>query len=374
MLRRQIKIEIVLFFVATLVCVGGFLVSVSADIQNSSQDINIHAQVGGGCSATCGNHIVECSEVCDLGSGVNGACGQTCSSACTRVTDPPACPPDHTLAITNLQSLANYTTATISWNVSTDISGVVSCGPVNYGLDSTYGQTIAAVSSSLGWATNFSGLTTGTLYYYNFTCSVGGSSISTSSSFTTAGAPVVITTVDLTVLAKPGMRITKTGGNYSFGGSVLFYNPITGKTTSTVNNLVFNNAGMATASSVRLPVGSGWQAYLKGAGYLSKKITGINIVSGQNLTLDFTDNDTYRLTGGDLAGNIGDGVNSDLVSFLRQFSRDDFIDILDVSKADVLFNSDAGNYANLNGDQIVDMQDTSIILINWNRFGSMINI
>ena len=84
---------------------------------------------------------------------------------------------------------------------------------------------------------------------------------------------------------------------------------------------------------------------------------GVNIVNGQDLTLDFTDNGQFELLAGDVAGtDIAPGL------------KDNFVDILDVSAEDVKFNSQ-DLIMDLNRDGIVDVLDVSVLLVNFNKAG-----
>ena len=117
--------KIIFLVVAVSLINGIFLSSAKA---NSSQSINIQAQItGGGCVGPC----------------CNGGCS------------------DSVPTISGVTSSVSYTSAVINWSAS-DVEGPVNVVFV-YGLTNSYGQTGLVTGN---YSTNLSGLATSTLYYF----------------------------------------------------------------------------------------------------------------------------------------------------------------------------------------------------------------
>jgi len=251
--------------------------------------------------------------------------------------------------ITGMVTVPGFTTATVSWTV-TDDTGIGACY-FDYGLTPLYGMS--AMPIGLGdFSVNLSGLATGTIYYFLITCLDSSSNPATANgTFLTNSA---LFQNSLIILAKPEKRVPKTGGNWDVDAAVLFYNPVTHELIHTLNTAL-SNTGSSTVMDNLLPVGN-YEAVLKGQSHLAKKIINVNIINGENATLDFTASSTFYLLAGDVQGT---GL------------KDNFVDILDISAVDVRFNS-TNLEADLNRDGIVDVLDMSIVLINYNKPGDPI--
>lgn len=275
------------------------------------------------------------------------------ASGCSGCTVGDITPP----VVTNVSSTPGTNTSTVKW-MATDESGIRSCF-FYYGLNDNNNITAAPVS--LGgnyYGVDLTGLATSTVYTFQLFCQDNTGNNSTplnTGSFATLGGIVH----SLTVWAKPEKRVSKTGGNDEVNVTLLIYDPGEQKTVFS-KAISLNSVGSSTQYNVPVPVGHNLQAILKGESHLAKKIVGVNIVNGQDLTLDFTDGGQFELLAGDVAG-------TDIVPGLK----DNFVDILDVSAEDVKFNSQ-DLIMDLNRDGIVDVLDVSVLLVNFNKAGDAI--
>ncbi|MDD2758564.1 MAG: hypothetical protein PHD72_04325 [Patescibacteria group bacterium] len=253
--------------------------------------------------------------------------------------------------IADVTSTVNLTTSTVTWT-ATDNYSLSSCN-LNYGPTTEY-ATLATTNRDGGnfWV-NFSGLQAGTNYYFLITCLDGSSNQTQSAGSFTTLSPGFTGTIHIRAL--PEKRVTKTGGNSAVDAQLLLVNPTTHQTVYT-KNISLDNAGSSTLRDTAVPTGH-YNAVLKGQSHLSKKIIGVNIVAGNDMTLDFSDAGAFYLLAGDVQGT---GL------------KDNQVDILDVSAEDVKFRAtDLNN--DLNRDGIVDVLDMSIILVNYNKSGDPIS-
>ena len=272
------------------------------------------------------------------------------ASGCINCTVGDTVPP----VVANVSSTPGTTTSTVKW-IATDNVGVRACY-FYYGLGGNNNISVTPVSlGSNYYSVDLTGLATSTIYTFQLFCQDTSGLNSTplaTGSFATLGGIVH----SLTVRAKPEKRVSKTGGNDNVNTTLLIYDPSLQKTVFS-KSISLNAVGSSTQYNVPMPVGNNLQAILKGESHLAKKIVGVNIVNGQDLTLDFTDNGQFELLAGDVAGtDIAPGL------------KDNFVDILDVSAEDVKFNSQ-DLIMDLNREGIVDVLDVSVLLVNFNKSG-----
>lgn len=322
---------------------------------------NIDVGVGVLSTAVCGNNIVEPPEECDTGAArVDCPTSATCSLTC-KINNCGS--PYHDLispVISNVSTTPGYTTSSFTW-VATDNIAVAYCN-LNYDTSLAYTHNALVNFSFSNYWSDLSNLTSSTLYYYSLVCGDGaGNTAMATGTFTTLGGTINT----LTIVAEPEKRVPRPGGNLAMQGWVIIYDPLTEKI---VKQLPINldATGRQIFHSVDVPVGNNYWAVIKGNAHLAKKIIGIDITAGMDLTLDFTDGGSFSLLAGDLAGDLrGTTHTGDLVDFLKSISRDDYLDVMDAAAADLRFGNPSTDIANLNGDDTVDIQDISMILSNW---------
>lgn len=249
--------------------------------------------------------------------------------------------------ISNVTSTVNFTTSTVSWT-AVDESAILNC-TFYYGESTAYGNSASVAGSGSSFYANISGLTSGTDYNFLISCiDTYGNPGTATGMFSTLASEYKNS---LIILAKPEKRVPKTGGNYDMGATLRLYDSTT-KVLAYSTDLTFGATGSTTVSGNGIPVGT-YDAMLKGEAHLAKRIINVNIVNGSNTTLDFTQANTFYLYTGDVQGM---GL------------KDNFVDILDVSKEDVEFNSSQKVF-DLNRDGAVDVLDISAVLTNFNMRG-----
>jgi hypothetical protein len=249
--------------------------------------------------------------------------------------------------ISNVSSTVNYTTSMVSWT-ATDISTIQYCN-FYYGLTESYGSSAASANSLSDYQVNLSGLEMGTLYYFMISCLDSFGNLGTyTGDFTTLSTEFENA---LILLAKPEKRVAKSGGNYDMGATLRLYDSVSGDLAYS-GDVNFDANGMAAIYDAGISTGN-YTAMLKGEAHLGKRITNVEIANDASTTIDFTIDDNFYLYAGDVQGT---GL------------KDNFIDILDVSKEDTEFNIYQKIY-DLNRDGAVDVLDISIILTNFNTQG-----
>ncbi len=260
-------------------------------------------------------------------------------------------PPDSTgPTITDVTSTIGYTTGTVSWT-AIDASSVQNCY-FDYGLTELFGLSLAPLQIGDNYSVQFSGLASGTPYYYKITC------LDNYSNTTMATGTVVTLSAGfqkkLYIQAKPEKRVPKTNGNWGLNATLLLYNSVT-KDLIYWKNIVVSNTGTSTLQDFAIPTGN-FEAVLKGESHLAKKIINVTISNVDDTTLDFTESNVFYLLAGDVQGT---GL------------KDNFVDILDISAIDIQFNSTEQVF-DINRDDIVDVLDTSAVLVNYNLGGDEI--
>jgi hypothetical protein len=249
--------------------------------------------------------------------------------------------------ISNVTSTVNFTTSTVSWT-AVDENPILNC-TLYYGETTAYGNSATVAGSGSSFYAGLSGLTMGTDYYFLISClDTYGNPGTATGMFSTLASEYKN---NLIILAKQEKRVPKSGGNYDMGATLRLYDSTT-KVLAYSADLSFGATGSTTISGGGIPVGT-YDAMLKGEAHLAKRIINVNIVNGSNTILDFTQANTFYLYTGDVQGT---GL------------KDNFVDILDVSKEDVEFNSGIKVF-DLNRDGAVDVLDISAVLTNFNMRG-----
>ncbi|MFA5127683.1 MAG: hypothetical protein WC457_01595 [Patescibacteria group bacterium] len=252
--------------------------------------------------------------------------------------------------ISNVSSTVNFTTSTVSWT-AVDDNAILNC-TFYYGESTAYGHSATVAGSGSSFYADLSGLLMGTDYYFLISClDTYGNPGTATGMFSTLASEFKN---NLIILAKPEKRVPKTGGNYDMGATLRLYDSTT-KALAYSTDLSFGATGSTTISGNGIPVGT-YDAMLKGEAHLAKRIINVNIVNGSNTTLDFTQANTFYLYTGDVQGT---GL------------KDNFVDILDVSKEDIEFNSSQKIF-DLNRDGAVDVLDISAVLTNFNMRGDAV--
>lgn len=293
--------------------------------------------------------------ICGLFGVANFVYGESQSSGVNvqmTVPNPPGGDPgpgagDASPVISNVTTTPAATSSVVTWTVTDDhgLSNVT----FNYSADLSYDLS-AFVSGN--YRVNLTGLTSDTVYYFKIVATDTATNVvEYTGSFTTLSDKIK----SLKIYAKPEKRVSKPGGNLALNVTVVFYNPATQQVIYTLNTNL-DKTGSSNFYNITMPTAIGLEAVLKGESHLAKKIVGVNLVNGQNIILDFTDNGQFALLAGDVQGT---GL------------KDNFVDILDVSAENVKFN---GTYLNedLNRDGVVDVLDMSMVLVNFNRGGALI--
>jgi hypothetical protein len=272
--------------------------------------------------------------------------------------------------ISNVVSTTDFYSAVITWEVNFNHTGSGNTTTIVYGKDFNYGSsTVVTVSGTL-FTTEIENLEADTLYYFKITATNGAPLTAEAyGTFQTQKATILN---NLTILAHPEKRVEKAGGNFGVDNATVFFLDQTASTILAEFTTVLEDDGSTIISNITVPEGTALTAVLKTNSHLGKRLNGINTTEG-DLTLDFTESNSFYLFAGDMAGDLkGDVLNNSFAEFLQNAKQDEFIDILDISSVVSKFNNQqTGERANLNGDNIVDAQDISIVLSNWNKTGDM---
>jgi hypothetical protein len=252
--------------------------------------------------------------------------------------------------ISDVTSTVNFTTSTVSWT-AVDESTIQSCS-FYYGETTAYGSSATVENSLSTYHVDLSGLTEGTDYYFLISClDSSGNPGSATGFFSTLSSAFQNS---LIIIAKQEKRVPKTGGNYDMDAFLLLYNPTTEALVYS-RALTFDGTGSTTLTDASIPTGN-YDAVIKGETHLAKRIINVDIVNGVDVTLDFTLSNTFYLYTGDVQGT---GL------------KDNFVDILDVSKENVEFGSGVKVF-DLNRDGAADVLDISAVLTNFNMSGDAI--
>ena len=249
--------------------------------------------------------------------------------------------------ISDVTTTMSYTTGTVAWT-AVDASTIQNC-TIYYGKTSSYGSQATAENSLSSYHVNLTGLDQAADYYFMISCLDSYGNYGTyTGMFSTLSAEFKNA---LVIKAKPEKRVPKTGGNYDMDAILRLYDSTTGALMYS-GGVSFGATGVATVTDAGIPTGN-FSAVLKGETHLAKRISNIEIVNGASTTIDFTQGNTFYLYTGDVQGT---GL------------KDNFVDILDVSKEDTEFNIYQKVY-DLNRDGAVDVLDISAILTNFNLRG-----
>ncbi len=273
--------------------------------------------------------------------------------------------------IYDVSSSTGMTTARVVWKIN-DYGYGLNTTSIFYSTDYSYINTVSVFSSGTEFVADISGLQSDTVYNFRITArnnSLVDATPYQPAQFKTQKAHILNS---LTVLAKPEKRVVKTGGNYGAVANLLFFDFASG-TILLNTTTALSQTGTTTLYNVEVPEATNLAVVLKTTSHLAKRLNGVN-TAVTDLTLDFTDNNTFYLLAGDMAGDLEILPPPDpFAQFLQSARRDEFVDILDISAIVSKFNNQIpGEPANLNMDSIVDAQDISIVLGNWNKEGDII--
>jgi len=269
-------------------------------------------------------------------------------------------PPEGELLLNLVSTSTSFSTATVKWTANSQ-AGIEVCN-FDYGEDESYSLNVNPTHVDNLYIVSLSGLSSSTTYNFNISCESNDDvAESLVGDFTTKiNEDVIIVTVDLTVLACPEKR---GGSNNSVGGLLVFYDPVQ-KVTLGMKQIDIDTNGYHRNNKAKLPEHNNLAVYFKGRSHLAKKITGVNVVAGASLVLNFTDDTNlnfgnFKLKAGDVQGSWP-GL------------KDNFVDVLDLSAVDVRLNQMADFDADLNNDNIVDVLDMSMVLGNFNLGGDVL--
>jgi len=273
--------------------------------------------------------------------------------------------------IINIVSTTNFYQAVITWEVNFKYTDGINTTSIFYGKGD-YVSSTAVIASGTKFSAILEGLETDTVYTFKIEAT---NKVSLKDeeyrSFKTEKAKIL---KSLTILAKPEKRDLKNGLNYS-AEATLFFLDQTGAEIKFEDSFVLDASGTTTLINKEVTEGTAMIAMLKTDSHLAKRLNGIN-TTGETLILDFTENNSFYLLAGDLAGNLSAlGSANIFAEFLQAARQDDFVDIMDVSTVVSKFNDDnqVNERANLNGDYVVDAQDISMVLSNFRKKGNIWN-
>lgn len=267
--------------------------------------------------------------------------------------------------ISNISSTTEYYSAVIFWEVDFNHTGSGNTTTIVYGKDFNYSSSTAVIVSGTLFTTEIENLEADTLYYFKITA-INGISLTAEAygTFQTQKATILN---NLTILAHPEKRAEKAGGNFGVDNATVFFLDQTASTILAEFTTVLEDDGSTTISNITVPKGTVLTAVLKTNAHLGKRLNGIN-TTGNDLTLDFTVNNTYVLMAGDV---ISDGLNnfqnSTLITVLNDMERDDVADIQDVSLVDMMYRNSLGGVTDLNKDNTVDTADIMTALYNFQQ-------
>ncbi len=296
--------------------------------------------------------------------------GRDCGGSCPQCpcTDCGGLPP----SIINIVSTTGFYQATVGWEVNFKYEGPNNTTSFFYGHALDLASTTEVFTSGTEFFVSIGGLIQDTEYDFVIRATnVIGKTAEVYGKFKTEKAKIL---KSLTILAKPEKRDLKNGLNYS-ADATLFFLDQTGAEIKFEDSFVLDASGTTTLINKEVAEGTAMVAMLKTDSHLAKRLNGIN-TTGETLILDFTENNSFYLLAGDMAGDLSAlGSENIFAEFLQAARQDDFIDIMDVSTVVSKFNDDnqANERANLNGDYVVDAQDISMVLSNWNQKGNIWN-
>ena len=271
--------------------------------------------------------------------------------------------------IYDVVSSTAMTTARVVWKVN-DFGFGLSTTSILYSTDFSFSNTAFAIVSGTEFIADISGLQPNTTY--NFRIIAKNNSFVDAVPFQNQFRTKEGNILNLTLLAKPEKRVPKIGGNYSALARLIFFDAAS-NTVLMDTSTALSPTGSTTIYNVLVPEGTSLVAILKTNAHLAKRINGVNTMIS-DLILDFTENNTFYLLAGDMAGDLQNPTaQNPFTQFLQSVHQDEFVDILDISAVVSKFNDQTiGERSNLNGDNIVDAQDISIILGNWNKEGDIV--
>lgn len=251
--------------------------------------------------------------------------------------------------ITNVTTTPMLNSAAVQWK-ATDDNKLDRCD-LSYGLAPNLNKTTSSIEvTSTIYKSELKNLQSDSLYEFKIECYDDNNQISTKSgdfkTYKTAK-------VNLKIKAKPEKRVDKQGGNLDTDFNFFLIATSSNKSVYKISGTT-NSSGTWKKKQISINSGQGYKAVLKGKSHLSKRVTGINISDGQDLTINFSDKSV--LQAGDVAGN---GL------------KDNFIDILDLSAVQNRLNT-SNKEADLNRDGIVDVLDISILMNNFNDSGDQL--
>jgi|GEM_PF-3273873 len=272
--------------------------------------------------------------------------------------------------IYDVRSSTTMTSAKIVWKVN-DYGYGLNTTSVTYSIDYFFANTAPAIVSGTEFIADISGLQSDTVYNFRILARNNSfvDAVPVQSQFKTQKGNVLNS---LTILAKPEKRVPKTGGNFGATASLIFYDTVS-NTILMSTSTILSSSGTTTIYNVEVPLITNSAVILKTNAHLAKRLNGVN-TNVTDLTLDFTENGIVYLLAGDMAGDLQNPTaQNPFTQFLQSVHQDEFVDILDISSVVSKFNDQtAGERANLNGDSIVDAQDISVVLGNWNKEGDII--
>lgn len=271
--------------------------------------------------------------------------------------------------IYDVVSSTAMTTARVVWKVN-DFGFGLSTTSILYSTDFSFSNTAFVFVSGTEFIADISGLQPNTIYNFRITARNNSfvDAVPFQSQFRTKEGNIL----NLTLLVKPEKRVPKTGGNYSALAHLIFFDAAS-NTVLMDTSTMLSPTGSTTIYNVLVPEGTSLVAILKTNAHLAKRINGVNTMVS-DLILDFTDSNSFYLLAGDMAGDLQNPTaQNPFTQFLQSVRQDEFVDILDISSVVSKFNDQTiGERNNLNGDNIVDAQDISIVLGNWNKEGDII--
>ena len=331
-----------------------------AQTETQTENINVNMNV-----PTVGNHCTNGIQDADeTGVDCGGADCGSCNIGCTGYCGP-------TPIITIVASSTGFNQATLSWTINPGSGYTVNTTSITYGKNFILAGTTAVTVSGTEFTAVMDNLEVDTIYNFEiYTINSGGGVAIKAGQIQTQEATILN---NLTILAHPEKRVYKPEGNFGVDNATVFFLDQTASTILAEFTTVLEDDGSTTISNITVPEGIALVAVLKTNSHLGKRLNGINTTGG-DLTLDFTESNSFYLFAGDMAGDLkGNVLNNSFAQFLQNAKQDEFVDILDISSVVSKFNNQqAGERANLNGDNIVDAQDISIVLSNWNKTGDMI--
>ncbi len=248
--------------------------------------------------------------------------------------------------ISNISTSTRMTSTTITWEATDDVN-VDRC-EFNYSTGVNYSNSASVSASGTNYSVQLTQLSTSTKYNFKITCYDKVQDTEETGQFKTLSEA----TIDLEILAEPEKRIDN---NLAMKFNLIIFDPQSSNITYTLTETT-SSSGKYSEKNVVIPPGKDLVTILKGRSHLAKRLVGVDIKEGKNLTLDFTDQGNFKLLAGDVAGKK---------------LKDNFVDVLDISSL-LTMNNTSNKEGDLNRDRIVDALDISIILKNLNKCGDNI--